>query len=140
MRRLAMITHQEKIDALCNAIRSKCCYPVSSRHISCIIENININRVYCIKTTRNSGKFLNFITEEFIATPIRKTISCTIPLYGKFTCGHFFKDERSSDSHSGTIDIKHDAAAIKRTITQHENELVSVTYTIVLYESGRFTS
>lgn len=140
MQRLSKMASQEKRDALRSAIRRKCQNGISNQRLDLILEGLNVNRPYSIKTTRDYGRFLNIATVETVATPERKTLSYVTSLYGDFKCGFFFKSERESCSIPGEINSERDAAAVKQTIVQHRGEPATVTYTLVLYESrkGRF--
>ena len=136
MQRIARLTAQEKRNALRKAIKRKCHYDITPGQLEHIIENININRAYCIKTTKDRGKFLNLITQEAVVTSERKNMSYVFYLYGDFQCGYFSKNGEKTYSVPGTLDISQNAAAIKQSIIQKTNCQPIVTYTIVIYQGG----
>lgn len=136
MRRVTTLTVQEKRDALCNAIRHKCQYSISSYQMAIILESINLNRIYCVKTTTDARKFLNITTEEFVVSSERKVISYIRKLYGNFDYGYFYKSDIMKDHKSAVLYEYRDAAAIKQTITHKKGEPAFMTYTLVIFESG----
>ena len=135
MYRITKLTYEEKVQALCQAIRRKCLHGVTPHQLQRIISRININRPYLIKATADPQKFLNMIAEEFISTAERSTISYILPLYGNYKSGFFCKTSGKTYSECSTLLGRHSAAALKMTIHQSKGVPPQTTYTIIIYEN-----
>lgn len=135
MHRITKHTYEENVQKLCQAIRKKSRYGITPHQLRRITSRINVNRPYLIKTTAKPQKFLNMVTEEFISTGERSTISYIIPLYGNYKNGFFCKTSSKTYSEASKLLSHHSAAALKMTIQQAKGIPLQTTYTIIVYEN-----
>ena len=109
------------------------CRRISDENIDIIMSRLNINRIYLIKNTSSSVKFLNIITAESIFMPEKKTLSYIIPILGDFEPGYYINIENNRQSVPGVVLKNSTCAALKMTISLIEGHL-KITYTLAVYE------
>ena len=114
------------------AILQKCRY-ISKDKVELLLDQINLNRMYFVKRTDSSKKFLNIITSEFICSPDRKLLSTTIPLLGDFQPGYFIQTVDKTEYRSGRLSENMLCAALKMSISSWEGQITS-TYSLIIYE------
>lgn len=137
MQCLAKLTYQEKVDILCKVIRRKSRYGISDHSLGIILDNLNLHRPHIVKVTTDHIKFLNIATVEMVALSDGARLSYVTKIYGDFQCGYFFKSPQETNSMAGSMDFSKDAAFLKRTIFHLSGQSPIVTYTLVLFESGK---
>ncbi len=138
IQRFLRLSADERKELLYDAIRRKCKYPISENRLNFITARLNLHRPYLIKVTSDHNKFLNITTSEHIETEGRILLSQVFPLYGQFTPGFFVKtDKEAFTPVRSTMDVKQEAAAVKIALNFLNGSMVSMTYTLVLYELKR---
>lgn len=131
MQRVLQMDSSHRYLRLREIIKDKCNI-ITREDLDAIMSNINVNRIYSIKSTTSAVKFLNIATAENISTSERKTLSYIIPILGKFEPGYFSNINSTKCSAAGMVDGKSTCAAVKMSITSCGGH-ITTTYTLAIY-------
>lgn len=109
-----------------------------TKHISDVtlkhcVQNLNVNRLYVVKSTDSPEKFQNIATSEIIASKSRKVLSSVTVLYGDYTPGCYHETPSGKNYIAGSLKKGHPAIALKRSV-YNVGSGISKTYTIVIYD------
>ncbi len=114
------------------AILQDKCRNITEENLELIMSQINVNRIYLIKSTTSVAKFLNIATAENIYTPDQKTLSYILPILGKFESGYYSNINSEKFIASGRMDSNRTCAAVKMSISTFKGHL-KTTYTLAIY-------
>lgn len=132
MKSFVLLSAEERKAELRSVIRSRA-GTISDSRLNLILDRLNVNRIYYIKVLQCPKKFLNIVTSECIGAADKKLYSITIPLYGTFSEGYFYRSESEKGILPGSIDTALPAAAVKITLENTAGRITK-TYTLAIYE------
>lgn len=116
-----------KADKLRKVILSKVS-DVSDENIQIICRNIDLNKQYFVKVTRNPKKFLKLIVEENVKRANEFQQGSCFYVYGKYIPGFFFEQDGIRQMREGWIDETIPAAAVKTVVTAEKTENILVIF------------